>query len=284
MFLNSVSSFSLPNPCQEADAAVCKRKIKGLKKLAASLEGTDKKLCLFMARTASEDLPKADNEVWVSLDSRPETKPCGRIHLPMSFKNQKMMAKIAQIFDKVVLDWSSLKFFDEDPWRAMAKLLKPHPDATLITEALNPQPANVVSEYTKRREDFGQAEILQSEIDQGDRIPQSYLQNLKASFSTTQWEERYQQWLTENPEYQDIAEVQKKASFEWDLIRQAQEKGELVIPDLWEEAEVGAKEAARQYLQTIFKSVELVESQPWPYPSNYASKKGYFILKNPIVE
>lgn len=279
--INSFSRFSFPDSCQ--DTRVLKQKLRALKKLVADLEGTDKQICLFIARRASQDVPQADNEIWVSLDRCPEKEPCGRIHLHLNFNNPKLMAKIAQTFDKVVLDWSSLKFFDEDPWRTMAKLLKPHPDAMLITEAVNPQPGHPVSHYTERQYQFGECEILEDRVEQMNQLEQTYLRNLKESVSEAEWEERYLQFLQNNPDLQknsSMPERIKRAGFEQEILQQAKKEGKVVVPAIWEEAELNAKEAASKYLQTFFESVELVESQPWPYASNYGSTRGYFILKN----
>ncbi|MFT4553322.1 MAG: hypothetical protein ACI9S8_001960 [Chlamydiales bacterium] len=95
---------------------------------------SEKKLCLFIGRQPHEELPHEEDEVWVSLDQEGvDLLPPGRLHLQINANNQEQIERIQNLFDKVVLDWSCLKFF-RDPWRGMGKLLKPLPTSELITE------------------------------------------------------------------------------------------------------------------------------------------------------
>lgn len=107
--------------------------------LSEEVAKTGRKLGLFIGRTAKESLPSEDedkNITWISLDKDMGSVPiAGRIHLTMNFNDEVSMKKISNLFDKVVLDLSVLKFFDEDPWRHLGRLLKKDHNATLITEA-----------------------------------------------------------------------------------------------------------------------------------------------------
>lgn len=113
--------------------------INKIKLLGEESAKNGKKLGLFIGRQAHEALPtiNEDKDVnWVSMDRDLGAIPqAERIHLKLDFNDPLTMSKIAHLFDKVVLDLSCLKFFKEDPWRHMGRLLKKDPEATLITEA-----------------------------------------------------------------------------------------------------------------------------------------------------
>jgi hypothetical protein len=107
-----------------------------------------KKLCLFVGRAANEPTPKTtDQEEWISLDltgladgyisngQKFPREPYNRLHLQMSFNDTEQMRRIQGLFDQVVLDFSTLKFFDKNPWKTLSGLLNESQEATLITEA-----------------------------------------------------------------------------------------------------------------------------------------------------
>ncbi len=96
-------------------------------------EGT--KLGLFVGRTLAEAMPAEEGITWVSLDIDMGNPLHHRIHLMMDFTDLEKREKISSLFDKIVVDWSVMKFLGDDPWRSLGGLLKDDPDATLITEA-----------------------------------------------------------------------------------------------------------------------------------------------------
>jgi hypothetical protein len=110
-------------------------------KLSKSLQKRGMKLCLLIGRTPGEPFPgfeqkKEDHEVWVSLDSW--VKPfvsCKQLHLVMNM-NDDQMKKIHKLFDKVLVDYSTLKFHQgkDQKWRLLGQLLRPQKQSQLITE------------------------------------------------------------------------------------------------------------------------------------------------------
>ncbi len=100
------------------------------------VKGVNNRLCLFIGRTPRESLPANPNETWVSLDIEPcDHVPAGRLHLSMDFNDRLQRQKIEKLFDKVVVDYSTIKFLGDDPWRDLGSLVKPLPTSTIITES-----------------------------------------------------------------------------------------------------------------------------------------------------
>lgn len=116
------------------------QEVEKVKELSKSLPAQGKQLCLFIGRQRHEELPQAENEVWVSLDPQlgKPTLDQDRIHLQAEIGSAESfipLKRMEKLFDRVVLDQSTLKFIGDDPWRKLARLLKDDPNSTLITEA-----------------------------------------------------------------------------------------------------------------------------------------------------
>lgn len=109
-----------------------------------SLAKEGRPLAIFLCRGASQPLP-LDGRTWVSLDIEAVDKvPEGRLHLIMDVNHLYEMTKLQGLFEKAVLDWSSL-ICCERPYEDFKHLLRPHPQSELIIEAL---PGSFGSNFT----------------------------------------------------------------------------------------------------------------------------------------
>lgn len=111
----------------------------------ASQEGL--KLGLFVGRLASQTLPQEKGWVWCSLDCVPVVEcPEDRLHLKMDINHQDDIKKIQCLFDKVVCDYSVIKFI-HDPWHTMRSCLVNKPEAEIVAESwAHYKTINIVSE------------------------------------------------------------------------------------------------------------------------------------------
>ncbi len=95
------------------------------------------KVGLFVARREDQTIPQEKGWLWLSLDEQ-MNQPFNplRPHLKIDFNNRDQMQTINQLFNKVVVDLSVIKFFnrDKNPWEELRKLLIRHRSSKLITE------------------------------------------------------------------------------------------------------------------------------------------------------
>lgn len=113
------------------------------------------KLCLFVGRTIDERLPEAQGrEKWISLDLFLTSKEAlrafsaqfgaskdiatDRLHLRVDLDEKEQVLKLKNLFDKIVVDESVIKFIHSDnPWADIGVMLKRSKSAELIAEAYN---------------------------------------------------------------------------------------------------------------------------------------------------
>lgn len=95
-----------------------------------SLRGN--KIGLFIGRTLKEELPVEENVVWISFDKIVEGDLSSRLHIVGNIN--QIDKKLEGLFDKVVVDQSTWKFFDEDPIPYLKGLLKINSTSELIFE------------------------------------------------------------------------------------------------------------------------------------------------------
>lgn len=96
----------------------------------ASTQGL--KTALFVGRDDTMVLPKESGWYWISLDiTMQHAFSDKRPHLRM---NMNYMFEIARLFNKVVVDSSVIKFFEDSPWDALHNLLKKSKDSELVVE------------------------------------------------------------------------------------------------------------------------------------------------------
>lgn len=92
------------------------------------------KVGLVIGRIDEEPLPSEEGWVWVSLDIEPrKIIPPTRLHLVMDINEPQHQKKLQNLFNKVVVDASVLKFLHNKPWERLRTLLQPLPESTLIT-------------------------------------------------------------------------------------------------------------------------------------------------------
>jgi hypothetical protein len=89
---------------------------------------------LFVGRTNDQPMPDEKGCAWFSLDLNRETGNSSH-HLQIDFNDSKVMQKIHHLFDKVVVDWSVIKFFEGSPWDNLHPLLFKHESSQLIVES-----------------------------------------------------------------------------------------------------------------------------------------------------
>src|SRR3984957_19454566 len=78
-----------------------------IKTLAAS----EHTLCLFIGRQPSEPLPKETHAVWISGDKVVNTEiPDDRLHLWLDFIDSDQLKQLTHLFDKIIIDNSTVKF------------------------------------------------------------------------------------------------------------------------------------------------------------------------------
>lgn len=132
--------------------------IERVHKLSEALFKKKEKLCLFIGRTPGETFPgfgqdKPDVETWVSLDTLKSFYgmksfhsvkggpfiPGKQLHLQLNMNDNESLKKIYGLFDKVVVDFSTLKFHSgkDQTWYSLGKLLRPQEGSQLITETSN---------------------------------------------------------------------------------------------------------------------------------------------------
>ena len=97
-------------------------------------KATGLKVALFIGRNTDETMPREDGWTWFSLDRACNENFCDEHHLQMNVNDEDRIRKISQLFNKVVVDNSVLKFI-LTPWKALHSLLVPDRESMLITEA-----------------------------------------------------------------------------------------------------------------------------------------------------
>jgi len=107
-----------------------------LRDISLIAQQSSKKICLFVGRTITEEVPHHKNEIWISLDMMLSSRQSlrfidNRIHLQIDMeKNNELMEKISKCFDKVVVDQSTGCHI-KDLFRRMGALLKNNKESTL---------------------------------------------------------------------------------------------------------------------------------------------------------
>lgn len=100
-----------------------------------------KKTALFLGREDRQSLPKIEGWEWFSLNTEVYMDPPLATHLVMDF-NDPVIARIHHLFNKVVFDWSTVKFC-ENPLALVRDLLINDESSEAVLEQ------NAVFRYTK---------------------------------------------------------------------------------------------------------------------------------------
>ena len=100
----------------------------------------EKKIKLIIGRTSSEPLPKENNTLFVSLDIKKDAYSYSdvkkRLHLCMDIDKSANINRLQNLFDEVIVDYSTLKYISK-PWVSLKPLLDPSSQSKLITEIPN---------------------------------------------------------------------------------------------------------------------------------------------------
>lgn len=91
------------------------------------------KVGIFLGRDNTQVLPQEEGWKWFSLDINLKEGETGH-HLKMDFNAPAEMQKIKGLFNKAIIDYSTLKCFNK-PWPTLVKLLQDDPDSSAICEA-----------------------------------------------------------------------------------------------------------------------------------------------------
>lgn len=91
------------------------------------------KVGVFMGRENSQTLPAAKNWKWFSLNCDLAKDFDASHHLQMDFNSPINMGRIRGLFNKVISDWSTAKFYD-DIWPTLHSLLVKEEKSELIVE------------------------------------------------------------------------------------------------------------------------------------------------------
>lgn len=94
----------------------------------------EKKIGLFIGRDNKEPLPEETGWVWISLNAY-EEEGSEQTHLKVNFNHEKPFYLLRNLFDRVVVDQETWKFFEGNPIPRLSGLLKPEKESTLIFEA-----------------------------------------------------------------------------------------------------------------------------------------------------
>lgn len=227
-----------------------------------ALNNNGAKVCLFAGRTETENLPEEPGTIWVSLDEQMNSMPLnGRIHLWMNLNNDDQMARIRDLFDKVVLDQSVLKFIG-NPWARLGALLKPGLDSVLITEADTGQITN--------------QELMRQEHEQGE----AYFNNYTAVRTPEQLEVEYKEFIAQMPAedrefYLDWGgEKELKTAFRNHIIQAGN------LPDLMGQYIENRKLENLERNTLLFNEAQLVRDTNYPYPTRWCDgHSDFFVLK-----
>lgn len=173
--IHAICHYSLPTaempPLASPPAYSLDKVIDRVQTLSKELHENGEKLCLFIGRTPGEPFPgfgqeKEANDTWISLDMA--NKPWDRLdqtgnqfittgkqlHLVMDMNNNDKLKKIQKLFDKIIVDLSTLKNYDDkdNAWYFLGKLLRPEPGSQLITETRTFYPIDEVETFMPENE------------------------------------------------------------------------------------------------------------------------------------
>lgn len=121
------------------------RVIKEIEGLAAK----GRLLGCFVCRLIDQSLPQDKERTWVSLDIAEFTTvpQDGRLHLKFDVQNRNQMQRLQGLFDRVVLDWTSILCCIK-PYKDLGLLLRDNEEAQLVIEAIPGGRAMLIDEPT----------------------------------------------------------------------------------------------------------------------------------------
>ncbi len=238
------------------------------------------RVCLFIGRTPKENLPQDENTIWVSLDIKNEVelKP-EKYHLILNCNDMNQMATIQHLFSKVIVDQSTWKFFDEGIFDRLLPLLTQHPSSTFTFESAFQfyQP----EEIEEWKFDHVTLKYPFTEDIAYENQKQVYVQTRVAELGG-------EEQLSSNNEYKQFI-----ASLDQSLVSSSTEE-ELIgdfknhlasqanIPSPLSKYIPLARQQTKDYLQTLFDTVELHRKEAFPFDNgNYSKAADFFVAIGP---
>ncbi|WP_420422261.1 hypothetical protein [Simkania sp.] len=222
-----------------------------------------KKIGLIIGREFSQPVPKEEGWLWVTLniDGSPREPSESRIDLKMDFNEVEKVQQIEKLFNRVVVDWSTLKFLHDGPWHRCKDLLKPEETSQMIVEthgtvALKTESLRRELQENQQKYDEWKSGCSEEEIEK----------EKKAFFEQMSLEKKEQ--IEKNPTYLDQAFVQH------------------ILDKHYPDRYSASKEAAiiRHGLKSLFNCVELFHKTLFPTREGdgiVPIEGNYFVLTGP---
>jgi hypothetical protein len=230
------------------------------------------KISLFIGRDATEELPKEEGVIWVSMDIKENSKPieANRLHLIMDCNDKKQLAVIKEIFSDIVVDQSTWKFFDKGIIDRLTSLLKFDKTSRLIFESkfqfvayenLDKWKFNHIALTIPENELLKYYEAKNKAYDNF-VIAKGGLENLKSSMEYHEFlkisREKYGERFTT-----DLSNEELLGEFKQWYTSDIPNPSKSFIPL--------ARQKTLEHLNKLFERVELNLESPFPYKTRYSN-------------
>jgi hypothetical protein len=278
------STSSSPHPLEAVKNEHNRATIEKIKKFIA--EGF--KVNVFIGRGPAEPLPAPDhlNEIWVSIDpslKSNEELPADRLHLILSCNDSAEMASIQHLFFKVVVDQSTMKFFQPGIIDRLTSLLnRVDVDNSLLFESLingvSPDPSIPDWNFDHHQNSIG---INEEKIN---RELTEYYEASKTCLDNFIQEIGGKENLASNPLYKEflstlpdmlVQELTTEELLSFFSPWLATKKGILYPPEKYISL---ARQKTLDYLDKRYDNVELKANTPYPYWTNYRGDYDHFFV------
>ena len=240
-----------------------------------------KKACLFIGRTSSEALPPNDQkEEWISADidrvNSGTESISGRIHLWIDCNQQDAIESLRGLFDRIVIDWSTIKFLNDDFAKRFSVMLR-SPESSLIFESSSQCSGGEVSERTFCKQLYRVSYPL-DDLRSETKRRQNYIDEYYKLTSADQQQEDWKEFM-ETPIGKLFAERGfGKERLEPNFISFMMKKAGM--QRFVDQCSKWGIEQLKSHLETLFEHVELHSEEPFPYPANW-NGIGYFLVSHP---
>jgi hypothetical protein len=252
------------------------------------------KVCLFVGRGPAEPLPTPSysKEIWVSLDPSlrsADELPADRLHLILSGNDSAEMTMVQHLFHKVVVDQSTMKFFDPGIVDRLTSLLNVVDlDTSLVFESLiklmSPDSSIQDWEYDHHWDSIGvNEEKFNKEVTK-------YFEDSKACLDSLIQEIGGKENLASNTLYQEflrsLPEVVVQGSTLDDLVSDfsawlAAKKG-ILYP--FAKYLPLARQKTVEHLDFSYENVELKLDTPYPFWTRYRGDHDNFFIATGSLE
>lgn len=242
-----------------------------------------KKTCLFVGRPSSQVLPPNNQEEeWISADHQMvsstggESIP-GRIHLWINCNQQDAIESLRGLFDKIVVDWSTIGALSDDFAKRFSVMLR-SPESTLIFEpSTSFQYRTYAAERTFSTQSYSIFYPVDDENEDADRR-EEFLSNYYESTSADQQQLDWEEYVENHGGRSLMARGFSKEELEPNFMEFITEKAGMET--FSSQCAKWGRELLKSHLETLFEHVELHEKEPFPYPNGY-NGIGYFLVSHP---